>query len=114
MEAKKPIGWVLIVLGLGLVLWALWSSFQMFSGKTAAPEIFNEEPAQISKAPAGKSNDLQAQAQEILNQTVQEQLKAFLPAHSLPKLLNLLSWSIFAGIAIFGGGQIAVIGAKLL
>jgi len=42
MEAKKPIGWVLIVLGLGLVLWALWSSFQMFSGKTAAPEIFNK------------------------------------------------------------------------
>src|SRR3989344_4151526 len=108
MEAKKPIGWVLIVLGLGIVLWALWSCFRICRKKTAAPEILNEEPSQISKAPAGKSNDLQAQAQEIFNQTVQEQLKGFLPADSLPKLLNLLSWSIF------GGGQIAVIGAKLL
>jgi hypothetical protein len=32
----------------------------------------------------------------------------------LPKLLNLLSWSIFAGILIFAGAQIAGLGIKLI
>lgn len=33
---------------------------------------------------------------------------------ALPKLLNFSSWSLFLGILMLGGGQIAGIGVKLL
>jgi len=49
---------------------------------------------------------------------MEEQLREMIPVEELveniPRLLNLLSWSIFAGILIFAGAQISSIGVKLI
>lgn len=75
--------------------------------KTSAPQLFAVEQTQIV---SGKTQGIEAQLQGLL----QEQLKGLLPAGSIPQILNLMSWSIFAGILIFGGGQIAGLGIKLI
>jgi hypothetical protein len=41
-------------------------------------------------------------------------LKEILPAEAITKMLNLIVWSILAGIFIFGGSQISSLGIKLL
>lgn len=105
---KRPLGFVLLFGGLFIIFYGLYSSYNIFTGKEAAPVIFGvvEQP---SVAKAG-SQDLQAQLQEMLG----NQLKGMLPAELMPKFLNLFSWSIFAGILILGGGQISGLGIKLI
>jgi hypothetical protein len=49
-----------------------------------------------------------------MNKIVGEQIKEMLPADAFSRILNLFVWSIFAGIFIFGGGQIANIGIKII
>jgi hypothetical protein len=104
---KKISGFVLLLGGVVIILYSLNSSYGIFTAKNPAPEIFKAEQKTIQKA---GGQDLQAQLEGIL----QDQLKGLLPAGSLPALLNLVSWSIFAGILILGGGQIAGLGIKLL
>ena len=52
--------------------------------------------------------------QEIIQEQIEKQLEKLLPKDTLPKLLNLVAWSILAGILIFGGSQISNIGIKLI
>jgi hypothetical protein len=103
---KKILALTLIIIGLAVIFYGLYSSFNIFSGKVAAPEIFKAPP--IAKT-AG-SQEIQAQIQNMIG----EQLKGMLPVDSITTFLNLTSWSVFAGILIFGGAQIAGLGVKLL
>lgn len=103
---KKILGLVLLFLGLAVIFYAIYSSFNIFTGRIAAPEIFKE---QITAQSSG-TQDVQAQIQNML----EEQLKGLLPVGSLTTIFNLVSWSVFAGILIFGGAQIAGLGIKLI
>jgi len=103
---KKTLGLVLIILGLAVIFYGLYSSFNIFTGKASPPEIF-EAP---SVAKSVGSQDVQAQLQNM----IQEQLRGMLPVGSVATFLNLASWSVFAGILVFGGAQIAGLGVKLL
>ncbi|MDD2672533.1 MAG: hypothetical protein PHW43_08995 [Syntrophales bacterium] len=103
---KKILALVLIILGLAVIFYSLYSSFNIFTGKAEAPEIFAAPQAAKSVG----SQDIQAQLQNM----VSEQLKGMLPVGSIASFLNLASWSVFAGILIFGGAQIAGLGVKLL
>ena len=105
---KKILGLVLLFLGLAIILYSLYASYNIFTAKTAAPEIFKVETG-LSIVP-GATQDLQAQLQKM----IQEQLKGMLPADTIPQFFNLTTWSIFAGILIFGGAQIAGLGIKLI
>ncbi|MFH1575903.1 MAG: hypothetical protein ABIB55_03105 [Candidatus Nealsonbacteria bacterium] len=103
---KKTLGLLFIIIGLAVISYSLYTSFNIFSGKIASPEIF--------KAPSATQNvssqDMQSQVQNMIG----EQLKGMLPVDSITTLFNLISWSVFAGILIFGGAQIAGLGIKLL
>jgi len=103
---KKILGLLLLCLGLIVMFYGLYSSFNIFTGKSSAPEIF-QTPPEIKSA---GSQDLQGQMQNI----VSEQLRGMLPVGSVATLLNLLSWSVFAGILVFGGAQVSGLGIKLL
>jgi len=103
---KRILALVLIITGLAVIFYGLYSSFNIFTGKVAAPEIFETPPAVKS---AG-SQDVQSQLQNMIG----EQLKGMLPVGSIATLLNLASWSVFAGILVFGGAQISGLGIKLL
>lgn len=103
---KKILALTLIIIGLAVIFYGLYSSFNIFTGKTAAPEIFKTPPAQKSVA----SQSIEGQLQNMIS----EQLKGMLPVGSIATLLNLASWSVFAGILILGGAQVAGLGVKLL
>jgi len=106
---NKISGWVFLILGVAIILYGLYSSFNIFTNRTPAPEIFpvNQEEQQKT---TGTGQDLQAQTEEM----IREQIKGIIPIDFLPRLFNLISWSLLAGVLIFGGSQIANLGIKLV
>ena len=92
MVLTKIIGWLIFSIGLAIIIWTLFTSYNIFTKQTVVPQVFEME----------------------LESMVSEQLKGLLPTDFLPELLNLMSWSILAGILIFGGSQISYLGIKLI
>jgi len=106
---KKIIGWVLLIIGLVVISWGIFSSYQIFSGKTEAPEIF--------KASTEENLTLEDQdygIEETIEKMMGDKVEEMLPADFLPRLLNLTAWSVFAFILFFGGAQISGLGIKLM
>ncbi len=113
MISNKIIGYILLVMGLAIIGWTLYQSYNIFNDKSSAPLIFKtSDPQKTSQVV--NSLDLQQQLQERMEKVVSKQISGLLPIDILPKILNLFSWSILAGILIFGGGQIAGLGIKLI
>lgn len=116
---NKTIGWILFLFGLMIIFYSLYSSYNIFTAKKTVPEIFKIEKEEVSvqsaqSAKQTKNQDIQAQVEKMISQQIGEQLKGILPVDFLPKLLNLISWSIFAGILILAGGHISSLGIKLI
>jgi len=110
MNVTKIFGWILLVVGLAIIGWTLISSYDVFTGKAVVPEIF-ELPKEETQAPTGKITGIE----DIqLEQMIGEQLKEILPVDTLPRLLNLITWSILAIILISGGAKISNVGIKLI
>ncbi|MDP3093808.1 MAG: hypothetical protein Q8N16_03520 [bacterium] len=110
MNLAKVFGWLLLLAGLAIIIYGLYASFGIFTGKTAVPEIFK-----LDSVKTGKTPKISAFGGEIdLSGVLGSELGQFLPANSLPKTLNLVAWSIFTGILILGGSQIAGLGIKLI
>lgn len=116
MKLENLSGWVLLLVGLVIILWGLYSAYNVFTGKTVAPEIFKipEEGPKVSLPAQGKIPLSQVEPQKEMEKMVGEQLKGLIPSETFSKLLNLISWSLFLGILIFAGGQIAGLGIKLI
>lgn len=112
MTTEKIFGFILVFLGVAIILYALYSSYAIFTGAKNAPEIFlaSIEKEAASTPGDGSLENIQAQ----LGGVFQEQLSSILPVETISKTLNLFSWSVLSGILIFGGGQLAGIGIKLL
>ena len=114
---KKIFGWLLLFIGLAIILYGIYASFNIFTAKDTVPELFvseqTEQTSEISLPILGEiptQESMQIDMQEIMG----EQMKSILPSDFFPLLFNLMAWSIFAGISIFGGAQIADLGIKLL
>jgi hypothetical protein len=105
MRFAKILGLILLAVGLVLICWTLYSSYNIFTGKAAAPEIFTA-PEEASFQPEQMTEE----------QAMQQQLREAFPidVDVLPRMLNLAVWGILAFILIFGGGQIAGTGIKLM
>jgi hypothetical protein len=109
MTLNKIIGYILLVVGLTIIAGTLYQSYNIFTAKASAPLIF--------KTPLSAQQDIgfaNQDAQSQINSAVKKQINQILPADSITKTLNLLSWSIFAGILVLGGGAISGIGVKLI
>ena len=114
MKFKKLAGWFLLISGLVMIFWILYSSFNIFSAKSAAPEIFRlkEEKSAMTR-PTKQIVPIQ-KGREEAKKIISEQLNKIMPPEFSTKFLNLISWSIFAGIFLFGGGKISGIGVNLM
>lgn len=117
MEGEKIFGWLILFIGVGIIAISLFYSMDIFTGHSEPPEVFKEdmfENIEWAEEETTGAYDIQAQAEEI----AQKQIRTMIPLEdlldSLPKLLNLLSWSIFMGIVIFASGQIAGLGIRLI
>jgi len=108
MNTERIIGFSLLLIGVVIILYALYASYGILTGEKEPPEIFESSTEQ--SAADAINGELEVQMQALL----QEQLKGILPEEALPKTFNLFAWSILAGILIFGGSQIAGLGVKLL
>jgi len=100
------------MIGLAVIFWTLWQSYNIFTAKVSAPLVFKGQPQQ--KSSPVRSLETSQQIQEQLEEAIQKQINEILPLDALNKILNLLSWSILAGILIFGSGQISHLGIKMI
>lgn len=105
----KAMGWLLLFLGMVIIFGTLYASSNIFTGKGQAPEIF-----EIQKEQAKLPQKISQEIAESINEMIQEQFGQIIPAGLAARFLNLISWSIFAGIMLFGGSQISTLGIKLL
>ena len=110
MNSTKILGWVLLLAGVLIIFWTLYSSYNIFTGETAMPEIFEMGEKETVLSQKEGAEDVQAQMEKMIG----EQLKGLLPTDAIPKMLNLGVWAMLAGILIFGGAQISNLGIKLI
>jgi len=109
MIINKIIGYVLLAIGLAMIIFALYQSYNIFTNKTSAPVIFKVSSSQNNSQSTAISN-LQTQIQNVVDQQISQTLSPEI----LPKIFNLVAWSFFAFILVFAGGTIASIGIKLI
>ncbi len=109
MSFTKFIGWLTFLAGISIIVFSLYFSYNVLTGKVELPEFFQ---SQTTQAPT--SQQQMFPGQEEIGKLISEQLKGLLPEGTVSKVLNLLVWSILAGVLIFGGSQIANLGIKLL
>jgi len=114
---KKIIGWVFIFVGVLIIMGGVWESYQIFSAQKLAPEIFKFQEKKISPVLIEPKKTIEKPEEKIsreVRETIQEQLEKMPPSDFVVKLLNLISWSIFATFLIYAGGKISELGIKLL
>lgn len=99
MNFDKSFGYFLLIIGLGIIVFSIYHSSNIFLAKSEPPKVFEDQPEN---------------ALENLEVDIQETISKLLPQGSLSKLANLIAWSIFAGIMIFGGGKIGSLGINLI
>jgi hypothetical protein len=106
MIYTKIIGWLILLLGLGLIGWTLFTSYNIFTAKSPAPSFLNETITQTVTPQVG----LQAEMEKL----IKNQLEGMIPSGFIPKFLNLTIWSMLAFLLIYGGTQVSGIGIKLI
>ncbi len=116
MAANKFIGIILLITGLFLIGWAIFSSYTMIQGKRDLPAIFkaNETEVTAEQSATKNANLSPEQLEEQIQEDIQNQIEKVLPQENIFKLFNLITWCVFAWILILGGGKIAGLGIKLM
>ena len=107
MTTERISGFALILVGLLLIGYSLYSSQLIFTGTVEPPELFSSLPREAA-TPAAQG--IEAQVEQL----VADQIRGLIPEETIPQTLNLVMWSVFAGLMFFAGAQIAGIGVKLL
>ena len=106
MNLTKIIGWFTFLAGICIVLFTLYSSYNIFTGKMDIPEIFRT---------SGFSDTFNVQGDETgALPVIIGAIRGIFPSDAIQKFLNLAVWMMLAGILIFGGTQIANLGIKLI
>jgi len=111
----KIFGLVLLLGGVVIICWTLYSSYNIFTGKAPVPEFF-EIPVNESiddTVSLGELKDVQA-AQDQIGKMMEQQLAKIMPPDVLNKFLNLAVWTMLAWILFSGGGKISEIGIKAI
>lgn len=102
------VGWILLIAGVILIGWTLWSSYDIFTAKSSLPEFFEMPKEEIVLGGTALT------AEDQMGAILKEQLGNILPADMITKLLNLTVWSLLAFILIMGGSQVSGLGIKLI
>ncbi len=140
MNTNKIIGYLLLAVGMGIIFWSVFASYDIFTAKKEAPKVFSynsegivnlngdsdkkagsEEAIDIDKSKLTDLNYLKnleaeqkAQVEDMMKNQISGQLKEMIPEEFTLKLLNLSSWSMLVFILIFAGSKISALGIKLM
>ncbi len=112
MLGNKIIGIILLILGILMIFWSLYVSYNIFQDKKPVPEIFR--PSAESAATKIDKGSTPQEVDQQIKQTVQEQMANILPQENIYKLLNLIAWSIFAWLVIVAGAKVSSLGIGML
>lgn len=104
---KAIIGWFLIVLGIVVIIWSISSTYYNFTGQSEFPQMF-EDSQNVNQEKASGS------IEDQIGSIVGEQIKNMLPSGTLPKMLNMVSWTMFVTFLVFAGSKMAGLGINLL
>ena len=99
----------MLAIGLSIIIWALFQSYNIFTAKISAPLLFKTQAFQQSSQ-NGAGQDLRKQ----LDAAIKQQIGQLLSADVITKILNLFAWTMLSGILILGGSQVAGLGIKLI
>lgn len=139
-SSNKIIGYLLLAVGLGIIFWSVFASYDIFTAKKEAPKVFSYnnkgivsldnnsdkkagsgETVNIDKSKLADPNYLKsleaeqkAQVEDMVKNQISGQLKEMIPEEFTLKILNLSSWSMLVFILIFAGSKIAGLGIKLM
>lgn len=114
MTIEKISGFLLVIGGVSLIGYALFAGFQTFIGGKEPPQIFQPQRFQGLPSKPGQLPLSPETLQQQLNLLLKEQLQSLFPTDAIFRILNFSAFSVFLGLLIFGGSQIAGIGIKLL
>jgi len=108
MDISKIIGWLVFLAGISIIVFTVYTTYNIFIGKDLPPQIIKldtEQPKTLSQDDLGVDQ---------IGQMISEQLSGLLPLDSLPHILNLVVWTMGAGIFILSGFKISELGIKLM
>lgn len=118
MPPQKILGWILLSIGILIIIYSLLSSFNIFTGKASAPQVFKIEAQEMDsvqpEVEKELGEDLEDMTEEMAREELQKQLQKMIPQNFLPELFNRISWSIFALVLIFAGAQVSGLGIRLI
>ncbi len=114
MQKNTIVGWILLAIGLLIIFWVLVVSYNIFSGRSTPPEFFQTEEMASSEEGMGEETAVSKNELEEMEKILEDQIKEFLPVDQFPDFFNLIVWTMFASIMIFGGSKISGIGIKLI
>lgn len=104
----KIAGWFLLLIGVALIAWILFYSYNIFTSQAPVPVIFKiDERAKVLDQGSESF-------EQVIEQALQKQITGLVSQETISQILNLAAWSIFSGIVIFAGAQVANLGIKLL
>ena len=116
-QFRKVSGVVLIAFGVAIIGYSFFSSWQIFTGTKESPKIFSES-LQAQQRQENLNSSSSATTEDLLSWqlqiALQEEFGSRIPQNTVPRMLNLVAWSLFASILLFGGSQLAGVGIKLL
>jgi len=137
MNTNKIIGYLLLAIGLGIIFWSVFASYDIFTAKKEAPKVFSyasggivnlekkdidtSKEVTIDQSKLTDPNYLKsleaeqkAQVEDMVKNQISGQLKEMIPEEFTLKILNLSSWSMLVFILIFAGSKISGLGIKLM
>ena len=110
---KRIFGWVILIIGILIIIWGIWTSYQIFTGGIPIYEIFTSEAIEETSS-TGSEINLNLPMEQQIQQLIKDQIGQILPQELLFKFFNLGAWWIFMMILMLGGGKLASIGINLL
>jgi hypothetical protein len=97
MESEKTIGYALLMIGLGIIFFSIFSSFSIFNGKTP-PRIFNIQQS---------TKPITMNGQELPSMEL-------IPSEYLNQSGNLTFFMLFMFFLVSAGGKISSIGVSMV
>ncbi len=136
-SSNKITGYLLLAVGLGIIFWSVFASYDIFTAKKEAPKVFSynsKEIVNLDKKDINTGDEIaidkskltdpnylksleaeqKAQVEDMVKNQISGQLKEMIPEEFTLKLLNLSSWSMLVFILIFAGSKISALGIKLI
>jgi len=110
---KKIFGWVILIIGILIIVWGIWTSYQIFTGQIPVYEVFIPETSNGASL-TGSEINLNLPMEQQMQQLIKDQIGQIFPQETLFKFFNLSAWWIFMMILMLGGGKLASIGINLL